>query len=161
MDLVGQIREDSRRRLRSAAEARFLEAESLAESGYGLASVYLHGYSVEIVLGLAFFSREGYGEDREIGEIERRAALYRARQESADPREAHPIDGWAALLVKHSRSRYHGPFAAALTEKTSVIWRHWRPVLRYKTPTVSGTQLAEVRTASGWVRSNLVQIERG
>ena len=162
MDLADRLqRADTRRELPGAAEARYSEAEQLAERGHGLASIYLHGYAVEITLVIGYFSGLGYTDKAPISLDARRIAIQLARQRSSLPSEPHPIDGWAILLAERRGAGYHMPFAEALVDRARSVWRHWRPSLRYRSIDVEPSQIADVRLASGWISKHRGQIEGG
>lgn len=71
---------------------------------------------------------------------------------SSDP---HPLDGWARLLewqrlqVKDVSNADRERLKDA-TRRASIVYRHWRPELRYKVTDVNPAPLAEVRLATDW-----------
>jgi hypothetical protein len=71
---------------------------------------------------------------------------------SSDP---HPLVGWASLL-QWQRLQVGDPSNAErerlrdAVRRASVVYRHWRPELRYKVTDVNEAQLGEVRLATEW-----------
>ena len=69
--------------------------------------------------------------------------------------DPHPLPGWAQFL------RWQRSASTALTtqqskrlteavKKAELVYKHWRPELRYKTTHVALDQLDEVRKAALW-----------
>lgn len=161
------------RSLRVAAEQRHRDAlQLLARAGakpdrkHRWAAVYLWGYTAEMMLGAAAFKAMGFSLTEKIDDDTRRLKMSQARKTTfADGaplmgNEPHPIVGWARYFV-HLRSTSNpirGVDAANLLSRVDVVWRHWRPDLRYHAADVADRQLSEVRDAVEWLLENVNRI---
>lgn len=163
--LAEHLAPDSVRRLERAAKMRVDEAAHLCASKWKLTAVYLLGYSVEMCLAAAYFRSVGFALDVPITPETRIRRMTQARQilsadgeplMSTDP---HPLVGWARYLEWHRA-------ITGVTEKererlrdakhrATIVYRHWRPSLRYKIAEVSERQLAETRISAEWFLQNI------
>jgi hypothetical protein len=153
-------------RLERAAEQRVADALCLIAAGRTLGALYFHGHAVEMCLSAAYFRSAGFATTTPIDRETRKRRMTQARQiqsshgeplMSSDP---HPIVGWARYLKwqRESVGRSSRQEAARLREavrRAEIIYRHWRPELRYKMTDVREEQLAEVRLAAEWFIQNL------
>jgi hypothetical protein len=163
--LAEHLAPDSIRSLEQAAEHRVKEATSLSASGRSLAALYFLGYAVEMCLSAAFFRSVEFALNAPIDRETRKRRMTHARQlhspegeplMSGDP---HPIVGWARYLEwqrtlsgrleKDERERLREAISRA-----KMVYRHWRPELRYKLTDVRLAQLAEVRRGTEWFLQN-------
>ena len=159
--LAAHLAPNTIRQLERAASERFEEAERLRKQNRLLAAIYLYGYCVEMCLAAACFRRAGFAPNRVIDEDVRRRRMAQARQlvhQDGSPlmsSEPHPLDGWARYLQWH-RCRAGTPAPAEekrlaeAVHKAKLVYKHWRPELRYKTTGVSPGQLDEVQRCVRW-----------
>ncbi len=159
--LSDHLAEDTVRQLEGAAKRRFDEAKSLIAKQHFLAAVYLYGYCVEMCLAAAYFRSAGFNPNTKIDRETRRLRMAKARQlrtPSGEPlmsSDPHPIVGWARFL-EWQRSLNAGLSNVERQQlsdgiiKAEVVYKHWRPELRYKTTTVGPRQLDEVRKTASW-----------
>ena len=106
MSIIGKIGPDTVSRLERAAERRCAEADWLAEGKHHLAALYFYGYVAEIVLGLAYFRMIGYNAKDPILRDALDKALKLTRSRSLMSDKAHPVDGWALLLIEEKAQLY-------------------------------------------------------
>lgn len=76
---------------------------------------------------------------------------------SSDP---HPLPGWARYLERQrrlSKDLNEGQRRRLLdaVHRAEVVYKQWRPELRYKLTEVKESQLAEVRLAAEWFIQNI------
>ncbi len=123
-----------------------------------LAAVYLYGYSVEMCLTAAYFRNAGFRSTDIIGRAVREEHMkeaQKARHPDGRPlmtTDPHPLVGWARLLESR-RADPTEPERNRLREavgKAELVYRHWRPELRYKMTNVSTDQVNEVRQCVRW-----------
>ncbi|HEV2970847.1 MAG TPA: hypothetical protein VGY55_12825 [Pirellulales bacterium] len=159
--LADHLAPDTIMKLECAAKMRFDDAQKLNSQGHLLAAVYLFGYSVEMYLTAAYFRSSGFSSNSPIDRDIRRRRMAQARQitvtsgqqlMNADP---HPLVGWARFLEwqRLARGNLAPNESRRLKEaivNAELVYKHWRPELRYKVTNVSPNQLAEVRTAATW-----------
>ncbi len=126
-----------------------------------LAALYFFGYSVEMFLCAAYYRGAGFLPNAPIDRDARQRRMAQARRlqtATGEPlmnSDPHPLVGWARFL---ERQRCASPTltpreSQLLKEsvtKAMVIYKHWRPELRYKTIDVTPEQLAEVQSAASW-----------
>lgn len=159
--LSDHLAPDSVCRLERAAQKRFDEAEQLILRQHLLAAVYLFGYSVEMCLAAAYFKSAGFSPIAVIDRETRRRRMAQARQlrsPNGEPlmnSDPHPLVGWARFLEWHrsAKADVSDEEVKRLDEaivKAELVYKHWRPELRYKTKTVAPNQLEEVRKAASW-----------
>lgn len=159
--LAAHLAPDTIQRLEQAAERRYVEGECLRQQNRLLAAVYFYGYSVEMCLAAAYFRSARFGTTHPIDDATRRQKMNLARETrhldgkplmTSDP---HPLVGWARLL-EWNRSLCGSltmPERERLQEavrKAKLVYKHWRPELRYKVTNVSTKQLHEVRLCVNW-----------
>ena len=151
---------DTPNRLERAAELRHNDALVLMKKGNRLGALYLLGHSAEMCLTAAYFRAVGFSAMTVIDRDIRRQHMARARNligedglalMNSDP---HPIVGWARFLrYQRSASKLSKRQAQHLDEgiaKAELIYKHWRPELRYKIADVTKAQLGEAVAASAW-----------
>jgi hypothetical protein len=155
---------DSVRQLERAAAERFEEGERLKNQHRLLGAAYLFGYSVEMCLAAACFRSAGFSPAQMIGEDARRRRMAQARQllhPDGNPvmsNAPHPLDGWARYLQWlqwHRRQPQTVDLAAErrldeAVRKAKLVYKHWRPELRYKTAQVSQKQFDELYPCVRW-----------
>jgi hypothetical protein len=153
---------DSVDSLLRAAEQRYRTAEILNEQRRRLAALYLFGYSAEMCLCSAYFRSTGFTARQPIDRDTRRRRMAEARLRktatgeplmNSDP---HPIVGWARFLQwqRSADPRLSQEKIGRLQEavnKSSIIYAHWRPELRYKTVEITPEQIRRTRTATSWL----------
>jgi hypothetical protein len=158
--LAAHVAPDTVLKLERAAKNRYEEGECLEKQNRLLAALYLYGYSVEMCLAAAYFRRAGFRPDQTITEDERRRRMAFARQTHHDDGEplmssvSHPLVGWARYLQWQRRTgnitlQDEQRLREAL-QKAKLVYKHWRPELRYKTTDVAPSQLDEVRRCVCW-----------
>jgi len=159
--LAAHLAPNTVRLLERAAGERFEEGERLKRQYRLLAGVYLYGYSVEMCLAAAYFRRAGFATNDVIDEDVRRRRMAQARQlmhRDGSPimsNAPHPLDGWARYLQWH-RCQAGTPAPAEekrlneAVRKAKLVYKHWRPELRYKTTHVSAGQFDEVHRCVRW-----------
>ena len=158
--LVDHLAPDTISQLERAAELRHDDGLVLLERNRGLCSVYLFGFSAEMCLAAAYFRAAGFPNRRVIDRDTRLHHMSTARNlQGTDgkplmTRDPHPLVGWARFL---KRQRLASKLSAAdvnrlneALQKAELLYKHWRPELRYKTTTVSAPQAEEVVKASAW-----------
>jgi hypothetical protein len=141
-------------RFRRAVSQRFCEAESLAANGFPLASVYLHGYVVEMLLKAACFRIMGMNANAPIDSATfKRARSLGTSLGAGTPRNLHDILWWARFLVQ-LRAVDHRPFAAPfagrLMGNANRVARNWRESLRYCTNRPRQSERTDVTSAALW-----------
>lgn len=153
--LADRLAPDTVNSLKRAAELRVEDANRLIDQGRLLASLYLFGYSVEMVLCAAYFRNAGFAPNLCIDRDTRHRRMTRARQLMLMEGDPHPLVGWARLL-EWQRST-DGRLTSGETrllkdaiERAGLVYRHWRPELRYKTAQVTEGQIEEVRRSATW-----------
>jgi hypothetical protein len=153
--LARHLAPDTVQRLERAAENRYREAECLKKQNRLLAALYLYGYSVEMCLAAACFRSAGFNLNQTIEDATRRRRMTQARQLGLMSNAPHPLAGWARFLEWYRRS------SARLTlqdenrlreavRKAEMVYKHWRPELRYKIIDVARSQLDEVHGCVRW-----------
>jgi hypothetical protein len=159
--LANHLARDCISLLEQAAKQRVQDATCLSEGGRRLAALYCLGYAVEMILTAAYFRSVGFGARSSIDRDTRHRHMIQARRTQGDDRrflmssDPHPLDGWARLLewrrlqVKDVSNAVRERLKDA-TRRASIVYRHWRPELRYKVTDVNAAQLAEVRLATEW-----------
>lgn len=159
--LASRLAPDTINTLKRAAEERIEDASRLLGQKRFLAALYLFGYSVEMVLASAYFSNAGYSPNRPIDRDTRHRHMVKARQmrlETGEPLmeyDPHPLVGWARLL-RWLRAASPGLASRQFLlleeaiDRAGLVYKHWRPELRYKTARVTGDQIEEVRRSAMW-----------
>jgi hypothetical protein len=109
MSIIGKIGPDTVSRLERAAERRCAEADWLFEGKHHLAALYFYGYVAEIVLGLTYFTMIGYNAKEPILRDALNKTLKLTRSRSLMSDKAHPVDGWALLLIEERAQLYPQP----------------------------------------------------
>jgi hypothetical protein len=159
--LAGRLAPDTIRRLERAAVSRYNEAQELLAPAHRLGAIYLLGFSVEMCLTAAYFQSAGFRPHETIDRETRYRRMTRARQlrdgtgeplMNADP---HPLPGWARLLYwqRTASPDLRDKEIQRLNEairRAEIVYRHWRPELRYKVSDVTERQVDEVRIAAAW-----------
>lgn len=151
-------------RLERAAKNRFEEAKWLQANGKRLAAIYLFGFSVEMHLAAAYFRSAGFAPQAAIDRDTRRRRTTQARAlldptgqplMSSDP---HPIVGWARLLewqrIRFQPDRKQVQCLREAIHRAELLYKHWRPELRYKVTNVAPAQIDEVHRAALWFVEN-------
>ncbi len=162
MSIIGKIGPDTVSRLERAAEKRFAEADWLAEGKHHLAAIYLYGYVAEIVLGSTYFKMKGYNATDPIPREVLDKTLKLARLRSSMSDKAHPVDGWALLLIEE-KAQLYGPayerrMERLLRERSSLISENWSPKLRYRAIEVGADQVKPVRDSAHWLLKEFERI---
>jgi hypothetical protein len=160
MSLADHLAPDTISQLERAAELRHDDGLVLLDQSRGLGAVYLFGHSAEMCLAAAYFRAAGFPSKRVINRDTRLHHMNAARNlhgtdgkplMTGDP---HPLVGWARFLQrKRSASKLLAAQVSKLEEalrKAELLYKHWRPELRYKTTTVSAEQMEEVVKSSAW-----------
>ena len=145
-------------RMEVAAEERFRDGLTLAESGVGrmTGAIYLFGYVVEMLLKTAFFRVENVPYNTNLGQ--RGGPLDFARTLSIwQGRNLHDLRGWVDFLIDY-RSLLGKPFdpgeAAQIRRHVLTVDAHWREWLRYKSSSATLLELNDVYDSVQWLRAN-------
>lgn len=157
---------DSIHEFRQAAELRFREGNTLYNKTMRAGAIYLWGYSTEMTLKAAFFSRVGYSTGQTILPTDMRTALVRTGNQLGLARvqqaSLHDISRWADLLVAF-RSAY-GPayptpgFAGLVTGHARAVHHSWREFLRYHKYRTFPGEADRIRVSAGWFLENSSQL---
>jgi hypothetical protein len=161
-DIIDHLGYDCVASLQRAAQLRFDDAKRLGEARHNLAALYLLGYAVESSLAAASFRQAGYRRNTPIDRDARNRRMVWARRTiasdeaplmSSDP---HPLVGWARLLqhqhaVAPNLPEKRARLLAELVRRTTIVYRNWRPELRYKTTVVSSERLEFVLKNVEWL----------
>jgi hypothetical protein len=143
------------RQLETAAEKRYEEGDCLKRQNRFLAALYSYGYSVEMCLAAAYFRSAGFNSNQTIDDDTRRRRMAQARQLDLMSNDPHPLDGWARFLQwQRGESATTPPQDQSklreAVRKATIVYKHWRPELRYKVTSVATNQLDEVRECVRW-----------
>ena len=153
MTLIARVSTDETiHNFRRAAGARYAEGSWLATHGDRLASIYLLGYSAEMLLKAAFFRLEGYGPGDPLPL--KSAPAYARSWGLAGPRNLHDLPWWATLLVERRKldgRPYPLAFSSSLVANVNHTYRNWREYLRYRTNRPTAGEVAEVRHSVTWL----------
>jgi len=117
-------------------------------------------------LASACFRSIGFALNTPIDRETRKRRMTHARQRrlpdgeplmSSDP---HPLVGWARYLewqrkLSATLSRQEGQRLREAVRRAAIVYRHWRPELRYKLTEAREPQVAEVRLSAEWFIQNL------
>jgi len=158
MSIIGKIGPDTVSRLERAAERRCAEADWLSEGKHHLAALYFYGYVAEIVLGLTYFRMIGYNAKEPILRDALNKTLKLTRSRSLMSDKAHPVDGWALLLIEE-RARLYPPayerrMERLLRDRALVISENWSPKLRCRAIEIGEDQVTPVRESAHWLLEN-------
>ena len=158
--LADRLAPDTVSQLERAAALRHDDGLALLHAKHGLAAVYLFGYSAEMCLAAAYFRAAGFAAKRAIDRDELRRHMTRARNlQDADGKplmnsDPHPLVGWARFLRwQRTASKISAVNLRRVDDaicNAELLYKHWRPELRYKVVEVTTPQLAEVSMASTW-----------
>jgi hypothetical protein len=152
--LAGNLAPDTVNRLERASEMRLEDAQKLLRAKRHLSALYFAGFSVEMCLGAAYFRAAGFAPNAPISQETRKREMTKARQNGLMDGDAHPIVGWARLLEWKRLPAKPTPQEIGRMKdairKAEIVYKHWRPELRYKTMTVTAEQLGEVMRACQW-----------
>jgi hypothetical protein len=152
---------DTINRLRRAANERHVDAKRLLEQNRVLAALYFFGYSVEMCLSAAYYRSAGFSPNVPIDRDTRQRRMAHARRlqmltgEPLMNSDPHPLVGWARFLewqrsASPELTMRDLQLLKEAVRKATVIYKHWRPELRYKTIGVTPKQLDEVHGAASW-----------
>ena len=161
ISLAAHLAPDSIKRLQRAAEHRFEDARRLLEQERLLASLYFFGYSVEMILSAAYYRSAGFSPNMPIDRDTRQRRMAYARTLRAPDgqplmeSDPHPLVGWARYLEwQRSSSGNLAPrevqLLRAAIRNAELVYKHWRPELRYKSTQVSTDQVEEVQESAFW-----------
>jgi hypothetical protein len=164
--LASHLAPDTITRLERAAKQRVDDADCLSSDGRRMAALYLLGYAVEMCLSAAYFRSIGFPLNTTIDREMRKRRMTQARQlRSSDGKplmssEPHPLVGWARYLEwqRELSGSLSAQGRARLREsirRAGIVYRHWRPELRYKLTEVKPPQFVEARLAVEWFVQNL------
>lgn len=158
--LADHLAPDTINQLERAAAHRHDDGLALLRVKHNLAGVYLFGYSAEMCLAAAYFRAVGFAAKRVIERDERLRHMARAKNlKDADGKslmssDPHPLVGWARFLKwQRFASKISTVEMRRLNDAighAEMLYKHWRPELRYKLVEVTAPQLAEVSKASTW-----------
>jgi hypothetical protein len=115
-------------------------------------------------LAAAYYRSAGFSPNSPIERDTRERHMKRARSlEGADKRplmdsDPHPLIGWARFLQwqrlsSHLSDEQTNRLREAL-HKAEMVYKHWRPELRYKTNDVLPAQIEEERRCVDWFIAN-------
>jgi hypothetical protein len=152
---------DSNNRLRRAANERHVDAKLLLEQNRVLAALYFFGYSVEMCLSAAYYRSAGFSPNVPIDRDTRQRRMAHARRlqtltgEPLMNSDPHPLVGWARFLewqrsASPELTMRDLQLLKEAVRKATMIYKHWRPELRYKTIGVTPKQLNEVHGGASW-----------
>ena len=160
ISLADHLAPDTISQLERAAVLRHDDGLELLHVRHTLAAVYLFGYSAEMCLAAAYFRAVGFTVKRVIERDERQRHMAKARNlkdaegnpiMTGDP---HPLVGWARFLKwQRIASKISSAEMRRLNDAighAEILYKHWRPELRYKLIEVTASQLAEVSKACTW-----------
>lgn len=119
--------------------------------------MYLFGYVAEIRLSAACLRLSGYAGNEPISLTQINILKADARQLNLMTTDPHHIPGWAQYLLHLRRIRRNWigrQLRDIITQHADGLYEHWRPRLRYKALTPTGSQLRVVREAAGWLNDN-------
>jgi len=152
--LADHLAPNTIQRLEQAAERRSEEGECLKKQSRLLGALYLYGYSVEMCLAAAYFRSAGFRLNKTIADGVRRDKMARARSLQLMGGEPHPLIGWARFLewqrLSTAIASLERDRLREAVQKAELVYKHWRPELRYKLTNVSIDQLNEVRFCVHW-----------
>ena len=158
--LADHLAPDTISQLERAAEVRFDDGLVLMRQERLLGAVYLFGYSAEMCLAAAYFRAAGFQAKSVIDRDTRTHHMTAARKLKDDEgmplmnSDPHPLVGWARFLRrKRSASKLTSAQVQRLEDaigQAELLYKHWRPELRYKTTGVTASQFGEVLKASEW-----------
>jgi hypothetical protein len=161
VSLADHLAPDTVNRLERAAEIRHDDALILMRARGHICALYLFGHSAEMCLAAAYFRATGFSPMMVIDRDTRLRAMKQARQLLTDAGEPlmssdpHPVVGWVRFLRWKRSATKLSPQEQQRLEaaifKAEMVYKHWRPELRYKTTHVQAEQLAEVLKASTWI----------
>jgi len=158
MTLIKRLGPDTISRLERAAPRRFSEAEWLHEGKYSLAAIYFYGYTIEIVLGAAYFRVLGSGRTEPISINRLGRVLHAARLLSRFEDKSHPVDGLSRLLVQDKQAlsppAYSKKMERAILDHADSLLATWGPKLRYRAIDVMPDEVTSVRKAAEWFVKN-------
>ena len=166
ISLASHLAPDSISRLERAAERCYGDAERLVAQQRFLAALYFFGYSVEMCLSAAYYRSAGFKPNATLDRDTRQRRMAQARQlqtptgepmMSSDP---HPLGGWARFLewqrlASGNLAEKEKQRLKEAVSKADIVYKHWRPELRYKNVNVQPGQLDEVRKATTWFKDLL------
>ena len=150
---------DTINRLERAARQRYETGTLLSNQSRRLAALYFFGYAAEMCLATSYFRSWGFPPNAEIDRDLRVRHMKRARDLKLMSGDPHPIVGWAFLLQSQrilgggldDSDKIRLRMAIANAE---IIYRYWRPELRYKVVEVGEETLRKVQTAAKWLLDN-------
>lgn len=158
--LLERCRPDSIREFRAAARQRFNEGLMLATHGYRTGAIYLFGYTAEMILKAAYFSRKLADTDEIRWKEEILPAIRMGPGLSIrwPPQgQGHNVRAWAELLIIE-RNTSPVPLNASLDPGILThgqrIEQHWRETLRYHRNRASRQELRQVRESTEWFLVN-------
>jgi hypothetical protein len=159
--LADRLAPDTINNLKRAANERFEDADRLVEQKRFLAALYLFGYCVEMVLAAAYYRSAGISPNMPIDRDTRQRHMAKGRQLTMttgqplmEP-DPHPLVGWARFLqwrrsVARDLTAREVQLLNDAIDRAGIIYKHWRPELRYKTTRVTQDQIEEVRRSATW-----------
>ncbi len=156
-------------RLERAAQQRFITAEKMRAQNRPLAALYIFGYCAEICLTVASYRSSGFSPNAIIDRDTRQRRMAQARQmrmPNGEPlmnSDPHPLVGWARYLQEQRRlvgnlTLQDEQRLNEAVNKAVIIYRYWRPELRYKVTDIDDQHLQQVRQAAKWMLDNQGQL---
>jgi hypothetical protein len=141
---------------RRAATLRYDEARGLATTGHALASVYLFGYSAEMLLKAACFRLRGKNPTDRITMPELQAMKAHAKTILGLPwpGNLHDLTCWRNVLIEERKRLghpYHPAVARSLVTHVDFIYANWREDLRYRTNRPYSSELSGTYQAVTWI----------
>ncbi|HVA47790.1 MAG TPA: hypothetical protein VNH11_15585 [Pirellulales bacterium] len=157
--ILGRLRPNSVEEFRAAALVRYVEAERLANAGYGTGAIYLWGYAAEMTLKAAYFSLVGFGLRQSIGIADLRVAVERTAPavglQWPAAGKLHKVEYWARLLAADRRSygaSYADPqFEQSMISRARCVYDRWRETLRYHKNRAYEHEVRQVYAATRWL----------
>jgi hypothetical protein len=145
--------------LSDAAETRFWEGYELALADHRTGSIYLMGYTVEMLLKVALYRCFGVPNSHDLNcsltshprssprELIRTHAKWHGRN-------LHDISGLFDLLSDLRKSAGHvwdHALDTAMRKHVDTVSSHWREYLRYRWVEATETQLREFEESANWL----------
>ena len=156
MSILKRLGHDTVARLIRASALRYDEACQLRAGGFSLGSIYLAGYSAEMVIGSAYFETIfDHGPRQKIVDLDLRTLLAGARQLSEMDDKSHPLDGLAALLIENKSSLnppgFEERIRESLVEYVGIVAGNWGPKLRCRAIEATRHEADSVLKAVRWI----------
>ena len=159
--LLERLQPDCIGEFRAAAQQRFMDALALAAAGRRTGSIYLCGYSAEMVLKSAYFTLAGFSDRQTVTNADLKGAKDYATKTlgMAWTGNFHDLAKWAELLVTRRAVSpalaYAMPgFGTQVVHESRSLQRIWKENLRYHKNVAYAYELNRARAATEWLLAN-------